>query len=110
MVFVALFGFAGLILLPTIFIVVAIVLLLLRWGTVWRCLLELALANLASSLGRDPSGRWEGDSSAAARQMFGGSAQPASARVAGHCPIQMYNRSEYAGHLVKYGARRCSPT
>jgi hypothetical protein len=50
MVFVALFGVAGLILLPTIFIIEAIVLLLLRWGNFWRCLLDSALANLASSL------------------------------------------------------------
>ena len=50
MLFVALFGVFGLFLLPTIFIAEAIVLLVMRWGTVWRCLLDAALANLASSL------------------------------------------------------------
>ena len=50
MLFVALFGFVGLILLPTVFVIEAIVLLAMKWGTFWRCLLDSVLANLASSL------------------------------------------------------------
>ncbi len=50
MVFVALFGIVGLVFMPTIYIVEAIVLLVLRWGSIWHCLLDSAIANIASSL------------------------------------------------------------
>ena len=47
---VAAFGAVGLVLLPAIFIVEAIVMALMKWGTFWRSLLDAIIMNLASTL------------------------------------------------------------